>query len=353
MLRTDKLKKAMRSENADAALIVTTQNVTYYSGFRGDSSQLLITQDKEYLFTDFRYTEQAEAETDFVVVETKGSTRNDVIFETAKKEGVNKLGIDLSGVSYHTFQSYLPYIDEADIVDLSDTVLSQRWIKDEEEMAAMRKGAEHNDKLFDHICKMIKPGVSELDIRAELIYFMNQHGADVAFAPIVASGENGSLPHATPSNRKFQAGDFVTMDYGCKFDGYCSDFTRTVAISDIDKEQQKVYDIVRCAGDKALMALKSGMTGKEIDAVAREYIAAEGYVDAFGHGLGHGVGMFIHEAPGLNSENDTVLETGMAVTIEPGIYLKGKYGVRIEDLCIVTDGGCINLNAAPRELIIV
>jgi Xaa-Pro aminopeptidase len=192
-----------------------------------------------------------------------------------------------------------------------------------------------------------------MDIRAELIYYMNKNGADIAFPPIVASGENSSLPHATPTDRKIAPGDFLTMDYGCRFDGYCSDFTRTVAISHMDKEQQKVYDIVKHAGDMALEALAAGKGAREIDAIARGHIAQAGYGEAFGHGLGHGVGMMIHEAPTLNEASDATLQDGMVVTIEPGIYLKGRWGVRIEDICVVRNGGCENLTSAPRDIIII
>lgn len=352
-MRIQKLRESMIAKKADATLITTSENVMYYSSFSGTSSQLLITQESQYIFTDFRYTEQAETETDFTVVETKGATRIQTIFEHIKKDNAKRVGIDLSGVSHYAFNAYLPYIDEQDIVDVSSAISLLRSVKDQKELASIAKGAKHNDLLFAHICKKIRPGVSENDIKAELIYYMNKHGADSAFSPIVASGPNSSLPHATPSDRKIAHGDFVTMDYGCKFDGYCSDFTRTVAVSDIDKEHQKVYDIVKFAGDKALSALKPGLEAKRIDAIARDYIAGMGYADAFGHGIGHGVGLFIHEEPSINDASQTVLCAGMVITIEPGIYLRGKYGVRIEDLCVVKDGGCLNLTTAPRDLIIL
>lgn len=351
-MRIQKLRESM-ANSADGALITAAENVRYYSGFTGDSSQLLITKDSQFLFTDFRYAEHAEKETEFKVVVTKGDSRNRAIFEYAKKEKIKCIGIDLSGVSFYAYKSYLAYISESDIVDLSLSISLQRCIKDADEISAIRKGAQHNDKLFSHICGLIKPGVSENEIKAQIIYFMNRQGADSSFSPVTASGQNSSLPHATPSGKKIKEGDFVTLDYGCKFDGYCSDFTRTVAVCHIDKDMQKVYDIVKYAGDKALAALKPGVAAKSIDAIARDYIASMGYADAFGHGLGHGVGLGIHEAPSLNDSGDTLLEPGMVVTIEPGIYLKGRYGVRIEDLCVITDGGCENLTSAPRDLIII
>lgn len=352
-MRIDKLREAMNKSGADAALITSVENVTYYSGFSGNSSQLLITPGEEYFFTDFRYTEQAEAETDFTVIDSKPATRVQTIFEYAAKHGVKKLGIDLSNVSYTAFKSYLKYIAEENLVDLSSVVALQRSVKDAEEIEIIAKGAKHNDLLFDHMCKILKPGMSEMDIRAEIIYFMNRHGADIAFAPIIASGENSSLPHATPTDRKIQPGDFVTMDYGCRFGAYCSDFTRTVAISHMDKEQEKVYDIVKHAGDLALEALAAGKTAREIDAIARGTIAQAGYAEYFGHGLGHGVGLLIHEAPTLNEISTDTLVDGMVVTIEPGIYLKGRWGVRIEDICVVRNGGCENLSSAPRDIIII
>lgn len=352
-MRIAKLLETAKAAGADAALITTSENVAYYSRFSGTSSQLLITPDERVFFTDFRYAEQAQAETDFAVVETKAAARIETIFSYVRKAGIKRIGIDLSGVSYYAYKSYLGHVDAGCIADLSSGISAQRSVKDESELAAIARGAQHNDLLFSHICGMMRPGVSENDIKAEIVYYMNRHGADIAFAPIVASGENASLPHATPSDRKICLGDFVTMDYGCKFDGYCSDFTRTVAISHIDKERQKVYDIVKCAGDKALAALRPGEAARRIDAAARGYIAEMGYADAFGHGLGHGVGLFIHEAPTLSEISDAVLAEGMVVTVEPGIYLKGSYGVRIEDLCVIKDGGYVNLTTAPRDLIIL
>jgi Xaa-Pro aminopeptidase len=343
----------MARRGVQAALITDKDNVRYYSGFLGTSSQLLITQREMWFFTDFRYTEQAEAETDFAVVETRGNTRIDEIFSTAKKAGVRQMGVDLGWVSYTAYTTYLEHAAPQDIVDLSADISVQRSIKDDEELALIARGARHNDKLFAHLCTLIRPGVSENDIKAEIVYYINKNGADIAFDPIVASGPNSSLPHATPSDRPFAPGDFVTMDYGCRFSGYCSDFTRTVAISDIDKAKQKVYDIVKCAGDSALCALAAGQQGKDIDAVARNVITEAGYAEAFGHGLGHGVGLFIHEAPTLNALSDVALEENMVVTVEPGIYLKGQFGVRIEDLCVVKDGGHVNLTAAPRDMIIL
>jgi Xaa-Pro aminopeptidase len=352
-MRIEKLKEAMAKSGADAALITSAENVSYYSRFSGTSSQLLVTGGEKYFFTDFRYTEQAAAETDFTVVETKAAARVQTIFEYAAKHGAKKIGADLSEISYAAYKSYLQYTAEENLVDLTASIAAQRSIKDAEEIALIAKGAKHNDLLFDHMCKILKAGMSEMDIRAEIIYYMNKNGADIAFAPIIASGENSSLPHATPTGRRIAPGDFVTMDYGCRFGGYCSDFTRTVAISHIDKEQQRGYDIVKCAGDRALAALAAGKGAREIDAIARGYIEKAGYGEAFGHGLGHGVGLMIHEAPTLNEVSDAELQDGMVVTIEPGIYLKGRWGVRIEDLCVVRNGGCENLTSAPRELIII
>ncbi len=352
-MRIQKLREAMARRDVQAALITSKDNVRYYSGFSGTSSQLLITHKQAWFFTDFRYTEQAQAETDFTVIETKGNTRIDEIFSIAKKAGARHIGVDLASVSYTAYTAYLAHVAQKHIVDLSADISAQRSIKDNDEIALIAKGAGHNDKLFAHLCTLIRPGVSENDIKAEIVYYMNKNGADIAFDPIVASGPNSSLPHATPSDRKFVSGDFVTMDYGCRFSGYCSDFTRTVAISDIDKAQQKVYDSVKCAGDLALAVLAAGKQGKDIDAAARDAIAAAGFAEAFGHGLGHGVGLFIHEAPSLNALSDVVLKENMIVTVEPGIYLKGRFGVRIEDLCVVKDGGHVNLTAAPRDMIIL
>ena len=347
------LRKKMQQKGIDAALITNVNNVRYYSGFTGDSSELLITQNEKYFFTDFRYTEHAQKQTSFEVIETKGQGRVEKIFEYAKKAGAVKIGIDLANVVYPSYKSYLEFVSEEDIVDLSPIVEEQRLTKDTEELAAIRKGAQHNDILLKHLCGIIKEGVSENDIKAEIIYYMLKRGAEVAFAPIVASGENSSLPHATPTDRKFKPGDFITMDYGFKFDGYCSDFTRTVALGKVDKEQQKVYDIVDEAALKAFEVIRPGVRCEDVDKAARDHIEASGYGKYFGHGLGHGVGMDIHEGLRLGPGSEDVLQAGMVITVEPGIYIAGKYGVRIEDLCVVTEEGYENYTAAPRKLIII
>ena len=352
-MRIEKLRESLEENNIDAALITSVENVRYYSGFTGDSSQLLITGSELFLFTDFRYTEHAQKETCFEVVETKGQERVEAIFRYASKSNAVKIGADLANVRYPEFKSYLEFIKEEDIVDVSQILASQRLVKDEDELCVIRKGAEYNDLLFEYLCSIIKQGMSEKEIKAEIIYFMLKNGAEVAFDPVVASGENSSLPHAVPTDRTFLPGDFITMDYGFKFDGYCSDFTRTVAICEVDKEQQKVYDIVKEAAERAFPLLGPGADCARVDAAARDYISLSGFGQYFGHGLGHGVGMDIHEAPTLNGQSKDVLQPGMTVTVEPGIYIAGKYGVRIEDLCVITKDGFENLTAAPRELIIL
>ena len=349
-MRLKKLRQQMEKQGVRAALIAGINNVRYFSGFSGDSTQLLIMPGEALLFTDFRYTEQAEEETDFEVIETKGAARVQEIFDRA---GKGKIGADFAGIMYTEYKTYLGHVASDHIIDLSDTIMAQRRIKDAGEIALIARGAKCNDALFAHLCRIIKPGMSEMDVMAEIVYYMHKHGARSAFPPIVASGENGSLPHAVPGSAKLKAGDFVTMDYGAKFGGYCSDFTRTIGISDIDKGRQKVYDIVKTAGETAQRAMKPGQKMCDIDAAAREYIASKGYGQAFGHGLGHGVGLAIHEAPSLSAASKLAMAAGMVVTVEPGIYIKSKYGVRIEDLCVITQSGCENLSSAPRELIII
>jgi Xaa-Pro aminopeptidase len=352
-MRISELRKTMANKGIDAALIVDEKNVRYFSGFTGDSSELLITKDEALFFTDFRYTEQAQMQTSFRVIQTKGIDRDDRIFEQFKRLQAERIGIDLSNVKYPSYKSYLGFVDEKSIIDLSSDIAGQRLVKNSDELAAIRKGAQYNDRLFSHLCGIIKPGISEYDIKAEIIYYMLKSGAESAFDPIVASGENSSLCHAAPSSRKFIPGDFITMDYGFKFDGYCSDFTRTIALDKVDKEQQKVYDIVNQAGIKAFGAIKPGIKCAEVDKTARDYIDECGYGKYFGHGLGHGVGMDVHEAPRLGTDVDDVLKAGMVITNEPGIYIAGRFGVRIEDLCVVTQSGYENLTNAPRDLIII
>ncbi len=255
---------------------------------------------------------------------------------------------DMSVSDYTRFSSELA----CPMAGMDDMVEKLREIKDDEELKAIRKAASIGDRAFEHILGFLKPGVSERDIALEMEYLMKREGASrLSFETIVASGKRSSLPHAQPTGKKLEVGDFVTLDFGCIYDGYCSDMTRTVVIGSADSEQKKIYSIVLEAQKEALAALKAGLTGVEVDKVARNMIEDAGYGQYFGHGLGHSLGLDIHENPRVSFTSDEVLMPDMVVTIEPGIYIPDFGGVRIEDLVRVTVEGYENFCVSTKELL--
>lgn len=229
-----------------------------------------------------------------------------------------------------------------------------RIYKDADEIANIIAAQNASDAAFADLVKRIKVGMKETDVATELEYLMKKHGSECcSFDTIVGSGENGALCHAIPGERRLQNGDLVVLDFGSKVNGYCSDMTRTIAMGRPCDKLIQIYDIVREAQQRALNALKPGITGKELDAVARDYIASKGYGECFGHSLGHGFGLEVHEAPNASTVSTYTLEPGMTITVEPGIYIEGLGGVRIEDCCIMTEDGYINPVTSPKELIII
>ena len=241
-----------------------------------------------------------------------------------------------------------------EMVPAQGLVNGLRAAKDQEELDAMVQAQRISERAFDEILKFIKPGVTEKEIAAKLEYDMLRFGAQkMSFDPIVVSGPNGSLPHGVPSDKKVENGEFITMDFGCIYNGYCSDMTRTVALGEPTEEMRKVYNVVLQAQLAGLAASKAGVTGKSIDAAARKVIEDAGYGEYFGHGYGHSVGIEIHESPNANLRDETLMPVGAAVSAEPGIYLPGRFGVRIEDVAIMTEDGCIDITKAPKDLIVL
>ena len=233
-------------------------------------------------------------------------------------------------------------------------IAGMRIIKAEWEIDKIVAAQRIAEQAFDEILQFIKPGVSERDIALNLDFSMRRAGAeDISFSTIAVSGKNSSLPHGTPGNKLVENGDFVTMDFGALLDGYHSDMTRTVAVGYATEEMQRVYDTVLEANRLGIAAVRAGITGMEVDRISRSFIEAQGYSGCFGHGLGHGVGLDIHEAPSLSPRGDIVLQPNMVVTIEPGVYLENKFGIRIEDMVVVTENGCKNLTRSSKDLMIL
>ncbi len=336
---------------ADAYLISSVENVAYLTNFSGDCSQLLITADEALFFTDFRYVGQAQQEiSDAEVIMTGGGDRITKMNEYLAGKGVKTLGIEKNNVTLKVFEGYQQIFESYSYADIANDLLAFRMIKTEDELSKIRKAAKANEIALNELLPLIRPGVSELDIRAEMEYRMQKQGMDLAFPTIVAAGPNSAFPHATPTDYKVRQGDFVTIDFGCKYQGYCSDMTRTFAIGNVDAEQKKIYDIVKSAQMSAAQAAVTGADTFTVDKTARDIIVQNGYGKYYDHGTGHGVGRFIHELPVLNPRESMRLEKNMVFTVEPGIYVPGVGGVRIEDLHI---GGVGSLYEFTKDLILL
>ena len=338
----------------DAMLLNSEPGEYYAVGFHGEGN-VVVTAEKCFYFTDSRYIEAAGNLITGAEIAMTGHSRNyrAMVQEVVEQCGIKTMGFEenyLSVAEYELWEKGLT----AKLVPAQKLVNSLRAAKDEEEIALMRKAQEITDRAFDEILKFIQPGMTEQEIAAKLQYDMLRFGAmRMSFDPIVASGPNGSKPHAIPSDRKVQKGDFITMDFGCVYGGYCSDMTRTVALGEPTEEMRKVYHIVLEAQKAGIAAAKAGVTGKSVDAAARKVIEDAGYGEYFGHGYGHSVGIEIHESPNANTRDETLLPVGAAVSAEPGIYLPGKFGVRIEDVTVLTAEGCMDITKSPKELIIL
>lgn len=346
----------LNNRNLDAMVITDPFNMCYVSGFRGGEGVLYISGTQKVLITDSRYTEQAENESDFTVVEeNREHPRTTILRECMEKEEKTegfRMGYEDQSLLCSQFDKMRADLDVTEWVPMKGDVDALRQIKSEEELAYLAKAEEIGDKAFEKILTILKPGMTELEVAAELEYQMKKEGAEnLSFSTIVASGLNSSMPHAIPGEKKLEEGDFVTMDFGCTYKGYCSDMTRTVVLGKASEKQKEIYNTVLKAQLAALDTIKAGVTGKSVDQVARDIIAEAGYGDCFGHGLGHSVGLFIHEEPRLSPNGETVLEEGMIETVEPGIYVPGFGGVRIEDMVAVTKEGCVNFTHSPKELI--
>ena len=352
--RIEELRKRLSNASLDAALITSGVNIRYYSGFTSSDGVFIITQRGAYLITDFRYTIQANAQTKGLceVVETPFAEQLSRIEGFLAKDGCKRAAFEEGAMTVGDFCGYeaMPFEWKA----FGEEISLPRLIKSAEEADSLQKAQSIADKSFLEWLGRVCAGMTEQEAAAELNYVCARNGSEGAsFDPIVAGGPNGAMPHAVPGTRRLQKGELVVADFGCVADGYHSDMTRTFAIGAIDSESREIYEIVKTAQQMALDALKNGVDGKALDAVARDYIAGRGYGAQFGHGLGHGFGLLIHEPPRASLGSTDTLTAGMTITIEPGIYVEGKCGVRIEDCCIVTDTGHHNFVTATKELITI
>jgi Xaa-Pro aminopeptidase len=352
--RINKLREKMKEKDIEAFLVTKKENVRYLSQFTGTAGKLLITETDSVFITDFRYLDQAAEQTDGCVIEEISSNFIEGFAELIKRKKINNLSFESQDLNFKTYQKLKNKLEVESLNPVESVVEDLRMIKDLNEVDKIKKAVEIADRAFDFLLEFIEVGKSEKEIALELEFFMKKNGGEAnAFDFIVASGKRGALPHGVASKKIIEKGDLITIDFGTVFQGYHSDITRTVAVGEPDSELKEIYQLVLRAQQKVISKISSGMDCIEADKIARDLIKEAGYGDNFGHGLGHGIGLEIHENPRLSYTSDGILKAGMVVTDEPGIYISGLGGVRIEDDLLITEEGCEVLNSAPKELIVL
>ena len=354
--RIKRLRAAMEEKQLDAFLVSSPENRAYYSGFRGSAGYLWITATDVMLATDFRYTEQAAIQaTDYRVVRIAGGL--DWFDEAVSDSGARRVGIEDSAMTVSFYNSLQATLEKrSSVVEFVTTegIASQlRAIKEPEELTAIQHAIDLADQAMEAIAIQLKTGLTEREVAWMLEKHMRESGADaLSFETIIASGPNGAKAHHHPSERRLEMGDGVVIDMGALYDGYCSDITRTFVLGKASEQFRKVYDIVLAAQETAEATARAGMSGTDVDGLARAIIAQAGYGNDFGHSLGHGIGIAVHEMPGVGPNSPGVIEDGMVFSVEPGIYLTGWGGVRIEDLVVMENGSPrVLTHAHKRDLI--
>jgi len=353
--RVDSLRSRFQSLRIDSFLVTNPPHLRYLSGFSGSSGAGLVTPRSLRFFTDGRYAAQVKKELSGGW-KVHVSPSSDTLFRMIRDASVLKpgarVGIDGNTLSYEEFRTLKKMLHGVKFLPKAGVIEEIASIKDESEIRSIKKAVEITDRTFTEILPLIKPGVRELDIAAEISYRQRRGGAERdAFDTIVASGSRSALPHGQASSRKIGRGELVTLDFGCVVDGYHCDMTRTVAVGRIGRREKEIYALVLDAQQTAVAAVRAGMRTRELDAAARDVIRRGGYDKYFRHSLGHGIGLQIHEAPRISVQSGSVLKAGQVITVEPGVYFPPLGGVRIEDVVVVTPRGAAVLNRSPKELI--
>lgn len=344
--RIDTLRNSLK--DGEAAFISSYPNIFYYSGFTSEDGYLLISHDKLLLITDSRYTIQAKNQaSEFEVLDIKSGWEN--IFKMIDAEFI---GYEENRVTVKEYRNLRLKAGSKELIEMQKQITAPRRVKDNTEIEKIAEAERIGDEAFCYVLDRIRAGRTERDVALDIEFFMKKQGASaLSFDTISASGLRSAMPHGTATDKPLAKGDFLTLDFGCVYEGYCSDMTRTVVIGHADERQREIYNIVLKAQQSSLDALAAGKRCDEIDAAARKIIKDAGYGDNFGHGLGHSVGIEIHENPSLSPKCTDVIEIGNVLTVEPGIYIEGFGGVRIEDLTAVTSNGVKNLTSSPKQLI--
>lgn len=351
--RVNKLRDKMKEQGIASFLITSPYNLRYVSGFTGTTGLALITMETAYFVTDFRYTEQAAKECKgYEIIQNTGLIYDEVA-KIVTQDKLTSLAFEETFVSYGTYQLLLELL-ASDLVPVKGIIEELREIKEPDELLVIKKACEIADRAFEHILEFIEPGMSEITVANELDFFMRSLGASgVSFDTIVASGLRSAMPHGVASEKIIEKGDLITLDYGCYYNGYVSDMTRTIALGEPDVKLKELYQLVLDAQLMVTEAAKPGITGVQLDGVARDYFASKGHAEAFGHSTGHGIGLEIHEGPNVSRLSEKAFVPGNVITNEPGLYYPEIGGVRIEDDLLVTESGVELLTHSPKELIIL
>ncbi len=353
MERIKRFRSCLSKAGADSAIITSEVAESYLSGFDFSDGYVIVTPKKCYLVTDFRYVEAAikGAYDGVEVVLAKNSAFMEAV-EIILSENCKSVAFEEKNVSFSEYERFSKHLKDVKLIPKASEMLSLLMaVKDEEEIGKIAEAQAITDSAFTHILSVISRDMTEIDLALELEYFMKKAGADgLAFDTIAVSGSASAMPHGVPRNKKLEAG-FLTMDFGAKKGGYASDMTRTVVIGRVNDEMKRLYNTVLFAQETALSVLRAGLECSNADKTARDIIDKAGYEGCFGHTLGHGVGRYIHEAPSLSSRSMEILTVGNIVTVEPGIYIVGKYGCRIEDMVEITENGIRNFTKSSKELI--
>jgi Xaa-Pro aminopeptidase len=351
--RLEKIRAKMQAESVEGFLVTSMTNWRYVSGFTGDAGCLLVTLGDAFLLTDSRYIEQAQDQCPEFSVRMI-SNEEDVLKGLLQFEGVKRLAFEKRHTTYEEWEKLRERCSDVELTGVAGWVEEQRMVKTADEISLIAKAQEIADDAFALLFQSIRRGAKEIDLALELEFTMRKMGAESVSFPIIAvSGERSSLPHGTPTSRTLRDGDFVTFDFGATYQGYHSDETRTFVIGNLDKKHEEVYGIVLEAQEAALATVKPGALAKDVDLAGRKVIEDAGYGQYFGHSIGHGVGLSVHEGPSVSRKSETVLAPGMVITVEPGIYIPGFGGVRIEELVVVTDDGMRVLTTSPKDLTVI
>jgi Xaa-Pro aminopeptidase len=350
--RLEAVRQRLNTLRLDALLVTLVPHVQYLTGFTGSNGLAFISKRNQWFFTDGRYSRQSQEEVRGFkrVVSGRGLFRD--LQRTVRPGSGSRIGIDRRHLSVTEMENLRHLFPKVRFVSGESIVDGLASVKDSSEIGLIKAAIAITEKVFRQLLQTIRVGMSELDIAAEIVYLHRRFGADAdAFEPIVASGKRGALPHARPTAKRIRNGELVTLDCGCRYRGYHSDLTRTISVGRISPERRRLYTVVRDAQQLALDSARDGMTGKELDAVARRHIKQKKLGKYFPHSLGHGLGLQVHESPRVSSLSTDVLEAGNVITIEPGVYVPGVGGVRIEDDIVIRKGGSELLTSISKELI--